>query len=156
MRRQLKIIAAVSLACVPMVAHAAAFDVEQASRAWLDTLQGPARAKSDAYFEGGYWLPLWGTLASVISDMLLLKLRLSARFRDIPQIVMSIMQFSMFMTPVFWQPGERVGLMDAVLDIVEIFMDFAGHLLSVVVLGTLFFGGILAGMITEWAGRRWR
>jgi STE24 endopeptidase len=83
MRRQLKIIAAVSLACVPMVAHAAAFDVDQASRAWLDTLQGPARAKSDAYFEGGYWLLLWGTLVSVFSDMLLLKLRLSARFRDI-------------------------------------------------------------------------
>ena len=52
--------------------------------------------------------------------------------------------------------GRYHGLMDAVLDIVEIFMDFAGHLLSVVVLGTLFFRGILAGMITEWAGRRWR
>jgi ABC-type polysaccharide/polyol phosphate export permease len=50
-----------------------------------------------------------------ISWMCLLTAIISARFRDIPQIVMSIMQFSMFMTPVFWQPGERVGLMDAVL-----------------------------------------
>ena len=38
------------------------FDVDAATRAYLDTLQGAARAKSDAYFEGGYWLPLWGAL----------------------------------------------------------------------------------------------
>lgn len=37
----------------------------------------------------------WMSLAAAIS---------SARFRDIPQIVTSIMQFSMFMTPVFWKP----------------------------------------------------
>ena len=43
-------------------AAAASFDVETATRAYLDSLQGPARAKSDAYFEGGYWLILWGTL----------------------------------------------------------------------------------------------
>lgn len=32
----------------------------------------------------------------------------SARFRDIPQVVASVMQFAMFMTPVFWQPTERL------------------------------------------------
>jgi len=37
----------------------------------------------------------WMSLAAAIS---------SARFRDIPQIVTSLMQFSMFMTPVFWKP----------------------------------------------------
>lgn len=69
---------------LPAAAHAAAtgFDVEAATRAWLDTLQGPARAKSDAYFEGGYWLPLWGALLSIVIDLLLLRRRLSARFRD--------------------------------------------------------------------------
>jgi ABC-type polysaccharide/polyol phosphate export permease len=30
----------------------------------------------------------------------------SARFRDIPQIILSIMQFAMFMTPVFW-PSDK-------------------------------------------------
>ncbi|MDB5453078.1 MAG: ATP-transporter permease [Caulobacteraceae bacterium] len=30
----------------------------------------------------------------------------SARFRDIPQIVMSIMQFAIFVTPVFWRPDR--------------------------------------------------
>ena len=38
----------------------------------------------------------------------------SARFRDVPQIVGSIMQLAMFMTPVFWQPA-RMGTMHAVL-----------------------------------------
>jgi ABC-type polysaccharide/polyol phosphate export permease len=31
---------------------------------------------------------------------------LSARFRDVPPIVTSAMQFAMFMTPVFWTPGR--------------------------------------------------
>jgi ABC-type polysaccharide/polyol phosphate export permease len=38
----------------------------------------------------------------------------SARFRDIPQIVVSIMQFAIFMTPVFWRP-DRFGKHQAVL-----------------------------------------
>ncbi|WP_310539594.1 ABC transporter permease [Phenylobacterium sp.] len=33
----------------------------------------------------------------------------SARFRDVPQIVGSIMQFAMFMTPIFWEPGRMSG-----------------------------------------------
>jgi STE24 endopeptidase len=46
------------------VATAVPFDVEAATRAYLDTLHGAARERSDAYFEGGYWLLLWGTLVS--------------------------------------------------------------------------------------------
>ncbi len=63
-------------------ATASGFDVEAATRAYLDTLQGPARAKSDAYFEGGYWLILFGTLVAVLVDWLFLRFRLSATFRD--------------------------------------------------------------------------
>lgn len=59
------------------------FDVEAATRAYLDTLQGPARAKSDAYFEGGHWLILWGTAVTVLIDWLLLRFRLSAAFRAV-------------------------------------------------------------------------
>lgn len=40
----------------------------------------------------------------------------SARFRDIPQIVISIMQFSIFMTPVFWLP-DRFGKHQVFLDL---------------------------------------
>ncbi len=46
------------------VATAVPFDVEAATRAYLDTLHGAARERSDSYFEGGYWLLLWGTLVS--------------------------------------------------------------------------------------------
>jgi STE24 endopeptidase len=58
------------------------FDVETATRAYLDLLQGPARAKSDAYFEGGYWLTLWNALISVALYLVLLRTGLSTRFRD--------------------------------------------------------------------------
>ncbi|WP_411289200.1 ABC transporter permease [Phenylobacterium sp.] len=40
----------------------------------------------------------------------------SARFRDIPQVVGSVMQFAMFMTPVFWK-ADRFGPNHAVLDL---------------------------------------
>lgn len=40
----------------------------------------------------------------------------SARFRDIPQIVISIMQFAIFMTPVFWLP-DRFGKHQVFLDL---------------------------------------
>lgn len=86
MRHKLLPLAALAVAMLPSAAHAAAqaggFDVETATRAWLDTLQGPARAKSDTYFEGGYWLIAWGTLVSVLIDGLLLRFGLSARFRN--------------------------------------------------------------------------
>jgi STE24 endopeptidase len=58
-----------------------AFDVEAATRAYLDTLQGAARAKSDAYFEGGYWLLLWSALVGVVSHWLMLRLGWSAAWR---------------------------------------------------------------------------
>ena len=73
------------LLTVPTVAIAAnggGFDPEAATRAYLDTLGGAARERSDSYFEGGYWLILWGTLVAVASEWLLLRFGLSARFRD--------------------------------------------------------------------------
>lgn len=66
-----------------LAAAPGAFDVEAATRAYLDTLQGRAKEKSDAYFEGGYWLILFGTIVAVLVDWLILKFRLSAKFRDI-------------------------------------------------------------------------
>ena len=69
-----------------LIAAAAAtaipFDPETATRAYLATLSGAARAKSDAYFEGGYWLGLWGTLVAVASYWLMLRLGWSARWSE--------------------------------------------------------------------------
>ncbi len=41
---------------------AAAFDPVSATDAYLATVSAAARARSDAYFEGGYWLILWNAL----------------------------------------------------------------------------------------------
>ncbi|TCP87998.1 STE24 endopeptidase [Sphingomonas sp. PP-CE-1A-559] len=70
-------------ATIPAITHAAtpSFDVEAATRAYLDLLQGPARTKSDAYFEGGYWLPLWSTLVSSLIYLPLLFTGVSQRLR---------------------------------------------------------------------------
>lgn len=63
-----------------MVAAAAAFDPQAATQAYLNTLQGAARAKSDAYFEGGYWLLLWGALVVVAVSWVELHFGWSARW----------------------------------------------------------------------------
>lgn len=69
-------------ATMPVVATAQGFDVEQATRAYLNLLQGPARVKSDAYFEGGYWLILWSMVVGVLVYWAILASGLSAKMRD--------------------------------------------------------------------------
>ncbi|PWS21254.1 peptidase, partial [Enterococcus faecium] len=58
------------------------FDVAAASRAYLELLSGPARAASDAYFEGGYWLIAWNALVAVLVYGVVLATGWSARWRD--------------------------------------------------------------------------
>jgi STE24 endopeptidase len=53
-----------------------------ATRAWLATVPAEKRAKSDAYFEGGYWLILWNFLLGATISLLLLGSGFSARLRD--------------------------------------------------------------------------
>jgi STE24 endopeptidase len=57
-------------------------DPATATRAWLDTVPPDKRAKSDAYFEGGYWLILWNFLLGAAISLFLLNSRISARLRD--------------------------------------------------------------------------
>src|SRR2546423_7171877 len=57
-------------------------DPATATRAWLDTVPPDKKAKSDAYFEGGYWLILWNFLMSAAISIFLLASRISARLRD--------------------------------------------------------------------------
>lgn len=61
-----------------LAAVTAAFDPQVATKAYLSTLQGAARAKSDAYFEGGYWLPLWGALVGLAAYWIMLRFGWSA------------------------------------------------------------------------------
>jgi STE24 endopeptidase len=59
-----------------------AFDVEAATDAWLAKVPSDQRARSDAYFEGGYWLQLWEYLYGAAVAVLLLATRWSGRMRD--------------------------------------------------------------------------
>ena len=56
-----------------------------ATQAFMRRLQGEARAKSDAYAEGGYWLLLWNLLYGLAVAWLLLSQRISARIRDVAE-----------------------------------------------------------------------
>ena len=57
-------------------------DPGAATKAWLDTVPADRRARSDAYFEGGYWILLWNFLLSAAISIFLLQSRVSARMRD--------------------------------------------------------------------------
>lgn len=65
--------------------HAAHFDVDAATNAYMAELSPAQRAKSDAYFEGGYWLILWDLLVALGVAWLLLGTRLSARMRNLAE-----------------------------------------------------------------------
>lgn len=58
------------------------FDVGRATDAYIATVPAADREKSDAYFEGGYWIEAWGTLIVVAIAWLLLRLRFAVRLRD--------------------------------------------------------------------------
>jgi len=69
----------------PPSASATRFDPDTATEAYLATMSPEARARSDAYFEGGYWLLLWDFLAAAIVAWLFLGTRLSTGLRDLAE-----------------------------------------------------------------------
>jgi Zn-dependent protease with chaperone function len=69
------------------------FDPAAATQAWLDSVPRNQREKSDAYFEGGYWLILWNFLMTAAISVLLLASRFSARLRDFSERVTKVKNF---------------------------------------------------------------
>jgi len=63
------------------------FDAVAATNAYMAQIPADKTARSDAYFEGGYWLILWDFLYGSIVCLLLLNLRWSARMRDLSERV---------------------------------------------------------------------
>ena len=63
------------------------FDVDRATEAYLNLLSPEQRQLSDAYFEGGYWLQLWGLLYGLAVAAVLLWGGISRRLRDIARRV---------------------------------------------------------------------
>ena len=62
-------------------------DAVAATQAWLNSVPKDKREKSDAYFEGGYWLLLWEYIVAAAISILLLSSGISARLRDLSERV---------------------------------------------------------------------
>ena len=80
-------------------ASARAFDVKAAVDAYLAQVPADKRARSDAYFEGGYWLQLWDFLSIVAVMWILLRFRWSARMRDLAE---RVTRFKPLQTALYW------------------------------------------------------
>lgn len=86
LKRTQAIIAAVVFGALAVhVTQAAGFDPQAATETYLATVAGEARARSDAYFEGGYWFILWNALASMGAALVLLFTRASAGMRNLAE-----------------------------------------------------------------------
>jgi Zn-dependent protease with chaperone function len=66
----------------PTLQRSTPLDPAAATQAWLESVPQDKREKSDAYFEGGYWLILWNYVVAVSISILMLSSRISARLRD--------------------------------------------------------------------------
>ena len=112
--------AAVLLAAVPLAARAegapaklaqlaapppeasgasGSIDPEAATRAYLARQSSAEKARSDAYFEGGYWLDLWGFLWAAAAYLVLLHTGASARMRDFAE---RLTRFRKLQVAVYW------------------------------------------------------
>lgn len=67
---------------IPAAANGDHIDPAAATAAYLATMPADQRARSDAYFEGGYWLTLWSFLVNAGILLALLHFGLSARIRE--------------------------------------------------------------------------
>jgi STE24 endopeptidase len=84
----------------PQAAQASAnFDPVAATEAYVAKVPPEQRARSDAYFEGGYWLQLWGFLLGVAISIALLATGWSAKMRDWAERVTAKKGLQ---TPLYW------------------------------------------------------
>lgn len=75
------------------------FEVNAAVDAYLAKMPPAQRARSNAYFEGGYWLILWDFLSTVFVMWLLLRFRWSTRMRNLAE---RITRFRPLQTALYW------------------------------------------------------
>lgn len=89
-----------TITSVPAAAQASPnFNADAATEAYLALIPPEARAKSDAYFEGGYWMILWDFVYSAVVLLLLLNLRWSAAMRNLAE---RITHFKPLQTLIYW------------------------------------------------------
>ncbi len=86
----------------PAVTHQTtpqSFDVNAAVESYLAKMPPAQRGRSNAYFEGGYWMLLWDFLFTVLVMWLLLKFRWSMRMRDLAE---RVTRFRALQTAFYW------------------------------------------------------
>ena len=89
-----------TITSVPLGAQASPnFNADTATDAYLALIPAQARARSDAYFEGGYWMILWDFLYGAAVLLLLLNLRWSAGMRNLAQ---RLTRFKPLQTLIYW------------------------------------------------------
>jgi STE24 endopeptidase len=85
----------------PIPSPQAGFDALKATNAYLAQIHGAARARSDAYFEGGYVLTLVDAVYAAIVSAIVLWLGLSARIRD---FAARLTRFRFLQVPIYIVP----------------------------------------------------
>jgi STE24 endopeptidase len=75
------------------------FNAEAATDAYLAQIPAEATARSNAYFEGGYWLILWDFLMGFIIYIVLLRFRWSAAMRGFAE---RLTRFEPLQTLIYW------------------------------------------------------
>jgi STE24 endopeptidase len=144
------------------------FDVERATQAYIETLSPEKRERSDAYFEGGYWLSLWSFLYGLATAWIFLGLRVSAWMRDFAEkrtgnATLQTMIYGLLHVPVgtllglplAWYAGffreHQYGM--ATQTLLEWAGDQGKGLLVGMILGTLFIAALYA--VFRKTGRQW-
>jgi STE24 endopeptidase len=75
------------------------FDPDAATNAYLAEISASASARSDAYFEGGYWLILWDFLYALAVYILLLHFGWTAGMRNLAE---RFTRFKPLQTMIYW------------------------------------------------------
>ncbi len=95
------------------------FDAARATDAYIALLTPEQRAKSDAYFEGGYWLQFWGLLYGLVVAWLLLASGAARWMRDRAQRIAT----RPFLSTLLF--GAMFIIANAVLDLpLSLYQDF--------------------------------
>jgi STE24 endopeptidase len=90
----------VDITKVPPAAQPSAhFDADAATEAYMAMIPPAATARSNAYFEGGYWLIFWDFLCASAISLLLLQTGGSARMRD---LAARVSRYRWIQTFVYW------------------------------------------------------
>jgi STE24 endopeptidase len=95
------------------------FDVKAAVDDYLGRIPADKRTRSDAYFEGGYWLQLWDFLSVGVVMWILLRFRWSAWMRDVAE---RVTRFKPLQTALYWT--EFIVLVSVVLFPLTVYEGF--------------------------------